>query len=177
MDGTILGGLSKEQYLPFHTVGDAKSLHGANSADILLTTTWPYSIRTGSKVVLPNDITPPEGSEHIAQLCAALKPRYHFSSSPDLFFEREPFFHSPTQDELNVRPVTRFISLARQGNTSKQKSIYAFSLQSSPDPTSPLPVGTTASPFKSQLNSKKRSALDPDPYSRYAHHDGNLLSV
>jgi diadenosine tetraphosphate (Ap4A) HIT family hydrolase len=45
--------------------------------------------------------------------------------------------------------------------------LYAFSLPASADPTAPLPVGTTASP----LFSKKRKALDPEPYSRYSHND------
>jgi hypothetical protein len=120
---------------------------------------------------LADGVTLPTGQEHIADLCAALKPRYHFSSS-DIFFEREPFFHSPTTDAPDVRPVTRFISLAAHGNSSKQKSLYAFSL-SVPDPTAPLPLGTTASPFVSRPNAKKRSTLDPERYSRYGNHDNN----
>src|ERR1700753_1004424 len=66
LDETIVGGLSKEQYLPFHTVGDAKALHGANSADILLTTTWPALIRNGSKIPLAEGVMLPIGQEHIA---------------------------------------------------------------------------------------------------------------
>jgi hypothetical protein len=163
-----VGGLSKEQYLPFHTVGDAKALYGANSADILLTTIWPASIRNGSKIPLADGVTLPTGQEHISDLCATLKPRYHFSSSSDNFFEREPFFHNPAADTPDVKPVTRFISLAAHGNPSKQKSLYAFSLPSSFDPTAPLPTGTTVSPF---LRPKKRPALDPEPYSRYGNHD------
>jgi hypothetical protein len=169
LDETIVGGLSKEQHLPFHTVGDAKALHGANSADILLTTTWPASIRNGSKIPLAEGVMLPIGQEHIADLCAALKPRYHFSSSLDSFFEREPFFHSPTADTPDVKPVTRFISLAAHGNSKKQKSLYAFSLPSSVDTTAPLPAGTTISPL---LRPKKRPALNPEPYSRYGNHDG-----
>jgi hypothetical protein len=166
-----VGGLSQEQYLPFHTIGDAKALHGANTADILLTSSWPASIRKWSKIPTPDAATFPSGQEHVADLCAALKPRYHFTVSPELFFEREPFFHAATQDAPDDRPLTRFISLAAHGNTSKQKSIYAFSLQSSPDPIAPLPPGTTASPFVSRPNGKKRPALDPEPYSRYSSGD------
>jgi hypothetical protein len=159
--------------LPFHTIGDAKALHGANTADILLTTSWPSLIRTGSKVPLPDGVTDVTGQDHIADLCATLKPRYHFSVSPDFFFEREPFFHNPTQDAPEVRPLTRFISLAAHGNPSKQKALYAFSLPTSVDPTAPLPPGATASPFISRPNPKKRPALDQDPYSRYGNHDRN----
>jgi hypothetical protein len=159
--------LSKENYLPFHTIGDAKALHGAHTADILLTTTWPKSIRTGSKIPIPDDSTEPVGGDHIADLCAALKPRYHFSPSAEFFYEREPFFHAPSPDAPEFKPVTRFISLAPHGNPKKQKALYAFTLQSTIDPTAPLPVGTTASPFVARPNEKKRSALEPEPYSRY----------
>ncbi|PQE29264.1 putative meiotically up-regulated protein [Rutstroemia sp. NJR-2017a BBW] len=168
LDEKIIGGLSKENYLPFHTVGDAKALHGAHTADILLTTTWPKNIRNGSKVLIPDDSTEPVGGDHIADLCAALRPRYHFSASAEFFYEREPFFHAPSPDTPEFRPVTRFISLAPHGNSKKQKALYAFSLQSTIDTTAPLPVGTTASPFVARPNEKKRSALEADPYSRYS---------
>lgn len=167
LDETILGGLSREQHLPFHTVGDAKAIHGARSADILLTTTWPTSVTKGSKILVPDGITAPLGQDHTADLCAALKPRYHFSSS-NFFFEREPFFHNPTQDAPDTRPLTRFISLAPYGNPAKQKALYAFSLLPLADTTVALPPGTTASPFLP----KKRKALDPEPYSRYSNSDG-----
>ncbi|KAL2060164.1 hypothetical protein VTL71DRAFT_9559 [Oculimacula yallundae] len=173
LDETVVAGLSKEQYLPYHTVGDAKALHGANSADILLTTCWPTSIRIGSKVVVPvGDIAPPEGLEHIADLCAALKPRYHFSTTPTFFYEREPFFFNPSPDNPDYKPVTRFISLAAHGPKSTPKWLYAFSLQASPDPLAVLPAGCTASPFT--IRPKKRNALDPAPYSRYAPQDNNF---
>ncbi|ESZ90440.1 hypothetical protein SBOR_9183 [Sclerotinia borealis F-4128] len=167
LDENIIGGLSKESYLPFHTIGDAKALHGAHTTDILLTTLWPKSIRAGSKVQIPDDAKDPIARDHIADLCAALKPRYHFSVSPDHFFEREPFFHTPTPDAPDVRPLTRFISLAPHGNPKKQKALYAFTLQPTIDPLAPLPVGTTASPFVTRPNERKRAALESDPYSRY----------
>jgi hypothetical protein len=87
----------------------------------------------------------------------------------DSFFEREPFFHNPVADAPDVKPVTRFISLASHENSKKQKALYAFSLPSTVDPTAPLPSGTTVSPF---LKPKKRPALDLEPYSRYGNHDG-----
>jgi hypothetical protein len=177
LDETIIGGVSKEHHLPFHTVGDAKALIGAHNADILLTTCWPASVRIGSKVPLPEGVADIPGQDHIAYLCAQLKPRYHFSVSPEFFFEREPFFHSPTQDAPGIRPLTRFISLAAHGNPSKQKALYAFSLQSTVDPAAPLPAGATASPFISKVGPKKRPALDPVPYSRYGNrHDDRSYS-
>lgn len=161
--------------MPFHTVGDAKALHGANTTDILLTSIWPASVRNGSKIIItpPEGATDPGGYEHIANLCVALKPRYHFSSS-DFFYEREPFFHSQTADTPDFRPLTRFISLAPHGNSSKQKALYAFSLQASIDQTAPLPVGTTASPLiPRRPKGTKRQALDPNPYpQRYKRGKG-----
>ncbi|CAL3973098.1 hypothetical protein PZA11_005423 [Diplocarpon coronariae] len=172
LDGTVVAGTSKEQYLPFHTVGDARALHGANSCDILLTTCWPASVRIGSKVVIPvGEIPPPSGLEHISELCAALKPRYHFSATPTFFFEREPFFFPATADNPDYKPVTRFISLAAHGNLTKQKALYAFVLQASVDPNSKLPAGTTASPFNARPN--KRPAIDANPYSRYDGHEND----
>ncbi|PBP19526.1 CwfJ domain protein [Diplocarpon rosae] len=170
LDDTVLAGTSKEQYLPFHTVSDAKALHGANSCDILLTTCWPASVRIGSKVVIPvGEIPPPSGLEHISELCAALKPRYHFSFTPTFFFEREPFFFPATADKPDYMPVTRFISLAAHGNLTKQKALYAFTLPTSVDHIAVLPAGTTASPFKARKI--KRPALDANPYSRYGGHE------
>ena len=165
LDEAIVGGVSKEQVLPFYTAGDAKALRGANSADILLTTSWPANIRNGSKIPIPDGSTDPPGQQNIADLCAALKPRYHFSSS-DIFYEREPFFHNPTPDAPDIRPLTRFISLAPFANPSKQKALYAFSIPTTQDPAAPLPTGTTRSPFQAAASGNKRSALHPDPYSR-----------
>ena len=165
LDPNVIAGTSKEKYLPFHTSGDAKALYGANSADILLTSIWPASIRKGSKIELPEGAIGPAGKDYISDLCATLKPRYHFSAS-DFFFEREPFFHSPSPDAPDVKAFTRFISIATYGNPVKQKALYAFTLQASVDQT--LPQGTTVSPFISRApRGSKRQPLDPEPYSRY----------
>jgi hypothetical protein len=114
----------------------------------------------GSNVLIPEGAVETPNYGHISDLCAALKPRYHLSTSPGFFYEREAFFHAPSQDASDVRPITRFISLAAYGNTSKQKYLYAFSLQPSADPMAPLPPGTTASPFTARASGKKRPASD-----------------
>lgn len=111
--------------------------------------------------------TDPKGEEHIAELCSALKPRYHFSSS-DFFYEREPFFHRPTQDDPDAHSLTRFISMAPFGNLNKQKALYAFTLQPLVDLKAPLPPGATATPL---MRGVKRQALEPQPYARYADTD------
>jgi hypothetical protein len=169
LDATIAAGQSKEKYLPFHTEGDAKALHGANSAEILITSNWPSSIQTGSKVQGPRDPIPIE-EQCIAELCSRLKPRYHFSTSAETFYEREPFYHRPSETSPEERPLTRFISLASLSNTTKAKWLYAFSIDpKSSHPTS-VPSGTTPCPFN--IANKRSAIVAPDEmqsYSRYSN--------
>ncbi|KAI0103244.1 CwfJ C-terminus 2-domain-containing protein-like protein [Nemania sp. FL0031] len=171
LDASIVGGQSKEQHLPFHTSGDAKALRGANTADILLTTSWPAAVTTHSSVSLaPENKDAALASEEIAELCAALKPRYHFSASPAAFFyEREPFLHPPTDHESDSKAITRFISLAPFGNSSKAKALYAFSITPG-EPITSVPTGCTPSPF---LSTRKRAVRDDDgQFNRFGNgHD------
>ena len=166
LDAEIVAGLSNDKYLPFHTVGDAKSLIGANTADILLTTSWPAKILTGSKFELPESAVGPVGLEHVSELCAKLKPRYHFSVSPDFFYEREPFFHL-TENPDDARPLTRFISLAAHGNAKKQKAMYGFNLVPGAEPPATIPLGATASPLIVAAKKRVRDPLEPTPYGRF----------
>ncbi|KAL9042336.1 MAG: hypothetical protein Q9180_000679, partial [Flavoplaca navasiana] len=168
LDPTILAGVSKDKYLPFHTEDDAKALRGANSADILLTSHWPADICKGSKI---SGIEAPAGEQHIANLCLTLRPRYHFSTTSDAFYEREPFFHRPLESEPDTRYITRFISLASSDNPSKQKSLYAFCI----DPTSSVPLtlppGTTACPFT--IAQKRQRLPDQEQsFSRFSVPNG-----
>ncbi|PTD12370.1 CWF19-like protein mug161 [Fusarium culmorum] len=162
LDTNLIAGQSKEQHLPFHSVDDAKSLRGAHSADILLTSIWPAGVWTGSQVALdPTNQASLAVSDSIAELCAALKPRYHLSSSPEgFFYEREAFVH-PTEKETDNTCVTRFISMAPYGNEAKAKFLYAFSLNKG---DASVPVGATASPFNPKT---KRRAPKEDSYNRY----------
>ncbi|KAJ3574460.1 hypothetical protein NPX13_g4357 [Xylaria arbuscula] len=142
LDASIVAGQSQDQYLPFHTVNDAKALRGANTADILLTTSWPTAVTTNSTAVLsPENKDVVVASEEVAELCTALKPRYHFSTSPAAFFyEREPFLHPPVDNDSDSKALTRFISLAPFGNSSKAKAIYAFNITPG-DSTTSVPAG------------------------------------
>ncbi|KAM5355895.1 hypothetical protein ACJ41O_002541 [Fusarium nematophilum] len=166
LDLNLAAGQSKEQHLPFHTVDDARGLRGANSADILLTSMWPAGVWTGSQAALdPTQQASVAISEPIAELCAALKPRYHLSASPSgFFYEREPFVH-PTQEETDNPDVTRFISMAPYGNESKAKALYAFGLSKA---DGSIVMGATSSPFNPK--SKKRAPKD-DSHSRYGKDD------
>lgn len=161
----------KEEPLLFHTEDDARALRGANSADILLTSTWPANVWSGSSVVLePAQQASVQSTKAIAELCASLRPRYHLSPSPgDFFYEREPFVHPERPSEAGAVAATRFISFAPYGNAAKAKSMYAFSLNRA-DTTAP-PPGATRSPFAQAA--PKRAAED-EGFSRFGHHhDGH----
>ena len=133
--------------------------------DILITSDWPAAVCDGAKASYTADA--PEGLQCIADLCKALKPRYHFSSS-DAFYEREPFFHIGPSPQS----VTRFLSLAPFGNAGKQKWIYAFSLEPSASPPTSIPPGCTASPLATK---KRKLESQQDSYNsfRYANGNGN----
>ncbi|KAH8427807.1 CwfJ domain protein [Aspergillus melleus] len=164
---------STDKYHPVYTEPDARALHGAHNADILITHQWPKDIRTGSKVSLPEDATPPQEVQCIADLCSTLKPRYHLTSSGSFFYEREPFFHMPTEDNPDAKPLTRFISLASYSKTSKQKWMYAFTLDpNAPHPLS-VPVGATACPLPTPQAKRKPLASQNESYSRFAVDDGH----
>ncbi|OAK94645.1 hypothetical protein IQ06DRAFT_353081 [Phaeosphaeriaceae sp. SRC1lsM3a] len=164
LDPNIIAGQSKDKYPPFYGDTDAKILRGATTADILITSEWPEDIRKRSRVDFKADVEPPT-QQCIADLDAVLKPRYHFSTSGNTFYEREPFFHAPTDETDNLYPITRFISMAAYGNPNKQKWIYAFSIDpSSSHPVSP-PQGSTACPVV--MSEKKRPAPE--------HHEQALV--
>lgn len=158
MGGTLDSDSNKtNKYHPSYSEQDARALYGAHTADILITNQWPHGIRTGSKVSIPDDATAPEEIQCLADLASTLKPRYHVCASAPFFWEREPFFHLPTEDNPDQKPITRFINLAPYSKSNSQKWMYAFTL----DPKAPIPltvpVGATASPFT--LPSSKRKTL------------------
>ncbi|KAL3460242.1 CwfJ C-terminus 2-domain-containing protein-like protein [Aspergillus heterothallicus] len=168
-------GNSTNKYHPGYAESDARTLIGAHHADVLLTHQWPKGIRSRSKAPFPEDITPPQETQCIADIVSALKPRYHLSSTQNGFFwEREPFFHLPTEDSPDTKPLTRFISIAPYSKTSKQKWMYAFTLDPKAPPPLTIPVGATASPFS--ITAAKRKPL-PDQHSSFSrfaptdHHD------
>ncbi|KAK2834976.1 hypothetical protein FQN49_006727 [Arthroderma sp. PD_2] len=159
-----------EKYLPYHTEADSRSLYSAESADILITYQWPQSIEKGSKV--PTGDTTVEGSQCVANICSALKPRYHFSSATDTFYEREPFFHIPADEYTVEKHITRFINLAPFSSVSKQKWLYAFNLDpKSVLPTS-VPAGTTLSPLTTLTGKRGGLPSQKASFSRFAQSDG-----
>jgi hypothetical protein len=156
------------RYHSRYTESDARSLNGVHGADILITNQWPKGITEGSKVPLPEGVVAPEGVQCVADICSTLKPRYHFSSSGDFFFEREPFFHMPSEDAPDLKPLTRFINLASFSNTSKNKWMYAFTLDPRAPTPSSVPVGATASPLASYVAKKRALESQKENFQRFS---------
>jgi Protein similar to CwfJ C-terminus 1/Protein similar to CwfJ C-terminus 2 len=154
---------------------DAKSLKGAHLVDILITSDWPEGVRKGSQVEFTPGISPAY-QPCIADLCLALKPKYHFTTSQGTFYEREPFFH-PSEEETETFRITRFISLAEMGNTGKQKWIYAFSIDPQASEPISLPTGTTTCPLSSSAAvNKKRTALSDQQSYRFSTDPSHSVS-
>jgi hypothetical protein len=174
LDTNLTVGTSKDNFTPFYSGGDASALKGANTCDILITSEWPHGITTGSKVLTQTDDTPP--AHHIlSELTSTLKPRYHFSTS-SFFYEREPFFHPPTDssDANATYSTTRFLSLAPFGNAKKAKWIYAFTLDPNAAPSVVIPPGTTASPFAFGGGKKRPLPDQAASFSRFAPHSQSV---
>ena len=166
LDPGVTGDSLKDRLGPFYSENDAKILRGAKTADILITSQWPVHIRAGSNVEF-DEALQPESQGCIDELCEALRPRYHFSSSDSAFYEREPFSQSSTSNGVDGVQITRFISLAAFGNPSKSKWVYAFSLDPTAAPLTSIPAGVTTSPFVSTEN-KRPPQTEPNQY-RYAN--------
>ncbi|KAF7714788.1 Uncharacterized protein PECH_007310 [Penicillium ucsense] len=157
-----------------YTESDARALYGMGNADILITNQWPKDIRFGSKVPIPEDYASQSSeTQIISDLCATLKPRYHFSTSDSFFYEREPFFHMPSEDSPQTKPMTRFISLAAFDSPSKQKALYAFSLDHTSAAPLTIPAGVTASPLSAPQAKRKNLPSQQESYSRFASHDSS----
>ncbi|KAK4613816.1 hypothetical protein CLAFUW4_09246 [Fulvia fulva] len=160
---TNVAAEAMHEYSAIYTDKDIESAKAFEEADILITSDWPAEIRDGSRAatVLAEA---PEGVPGIGELCTALKPRYHLSTSSQ-YYEREPFFHQGEQP----RSVTRFLSLAPLNNPQKQKAVYAFNLEPSAPPPQQIPDGCTASPFTSTRKRKLESQEDSFNGFRYSH--------
>ncbi|XP_047136802.1 CWF19-like protein 1 isoform X1 [Hydra vulgaris] len=92
--------------------------------DILITSSWPQGVNKYTKSSLSSGNESPS----ISFLASSLKPRYHFSSHIEKFFERQPYRnHKVLRGSL--QHVSRFIALAPSFNDTNEKSIYAFSIE------------------------------------------------
>lgn len=103
--------------------------------DILLTTEWPKEIENKSSIKLESSSKLETSNSNITELALALKPRYHFATSENIFYEREPYDNVMGFGGTSERPAThvsRFIGLGKAFNKEKQrvndKSSYYYFL-------------------------------------------------
>jgi Protein similar to CwfJ C-terminus 1/Protein similar to CwfJ C-terminus 2 len=85
--------------------------------DFLLTSQWPTGMVEGEE----------NTSKLISFLSLGVKPRYHFVGMNNKYFEKAPF-RFPAQNIRSIEAVSRFISLAKQNNTTKSKFLYALNV-------------------------------------------------
>lgn len=153
---------------PLYLDTDASALFGNHTTDILISNQWPAGITSGSSKPVPEQLRTDQGVECLAELCSKLKPRYHFTSSPDAFWEREPFQHPVEYGSFDTQGAyTRFVSLGSVAGPSKEW-LYAFKLDPKSEP--PPPPDATSTPF---TRGRRRSALESqnNAYSRYGNGD------
>ena len=150
-EASVTSSLGK--YDPLYLGTDVNVLYGAHSTDIVITNQWPANVTCSSSNPVPELLRTDQGIQCLAELCQKLKPRYHFSSSRDAFWEREPFQHPVEYGSFDtVGPCTRFMSLG--GVTGPSKEWFsAFKLDPRTVPTPPS--NTTVTPF---ARGRKRSA-------------------
>ena len=106
----------------------------------------------------------PEGLEEVTAVVQAARPRYHFTCSESVFFQREPYMNS---DRGAGAHATRLISLGAVGNGSKAKWMHALAL----DPVEGMsvkdlcskPPQSTECPYRQNNNLKKRKVRSYDP--------------
>lgn len=156
-----LSGVQAEDPLtakPFnYTVANVQSLESSlkwdsaqfQGVDILLTSDWPRGVsnRTAAK---PQWDDLEKGSALLSRVTLLSRPRYHFAGMHGEHYERVPYRNHQTGSEA-ARHVTRFIALAKVGNSEKKKWLYAFNIT----PLTTLgraelmsqPLGTTDIPF------------------------------
>ncbi|CUS08000.1 unnamed protein product [Tuber aestivum] len=144
------GGV-REETLPFYSEKDAKGLKGANHADLLLTYEWPEGVGSRSTLVSSGV----KGTGVIAELAAALRPRYHFSAGGEVFWEREPYLNKARSDEGGSdTKITRFLGVADWGNEAKAKALYAFSINLK-DSNIAVPASATECPYGGDRDKKR----------------------
>lgn len=148
-------GDTEGETLPFYSEQDAKGLKGANLADLLLTYEWPEGVGSRSALASPGV----KGTSVIAELAAALRPRYHFAAGGEEFWEREPYRNKAKSGEGGSdTKITRFLGVADWGNEKKAKALYAFSINPK-DTNITIPASATACPYKED-GGKKRPRQD-----------------
>ncbi|KAI8990165.1 CwfJ C-terminus 1-domain-containing protein-like protein [Pilobolus umbonatus] len=135
--------------------------------DLLLTYEWPKDITSGTQSPLP--LNEEKNSAVLSDVSASLKPRYHFASSQNKFYEREPYKNIISgvtgSYERPAHHVTRFIGLGDILNEDKQRWFYAFNLvplsKATKEALEVIPPNTTPYPFSiTKAGSKRKMSND-----------------
>ena len=171
-EGSLTQGVGK--FDPLYLESDAKSLRGAHSAHILLTNQWPANIARLSSITVPESVDKEAGTQSIADLCLALKPWYHVSSTPPAAWVREPFRQTVEYDSFEEAKVTRFTSVASV-TTSNKEWMSAFTVDTARPPAAEQ---TTDTPFLKGSPPRKRARPQHEEggYSRYSGGGGDRRS-
>ena len=95
--------------------------------DVLLTTEWPENVMEFSMDPDKcNRVDAKKCSRVVSIAAQALKPRYFFSATQSMYYERLPYRNHRVLLETE-RHVTRFFGLSKCGDVS-EKWLYAFSM-------------------------------------------------
>jgi len=142
---------------------------GAPPIDLLLTAEWPSQLLDRlEEGEMPKDPEKPQadlrsiGATPVAELCAALEPRYHIVGNMDLFFQRRPF------QTLNSGHVCRCIALGKVGSKGKARTwVHGLSLNPAAEMTQTAlmqrPENTTPFPFAASV--KRLASEMDDPWA------------
>ncbi|RMZ90397.1 hypothetical protein DV736_g2371, partial [Chaetothyriales sp. CBS 134916] len=153
---------------PVFLQSTARGLHGAHSAHILLTNQWPANITRLSNIDVPGAIqADSEGVQCIANLNLALKPWYHFSSSPAASWEREPFKQPDEYGSMGDKRITRFKSAAGV-NAPNKEWMTAFSLDTEHPPAA---AHSTEVPFLKGASPPRKRSAPQDYEDGFSAHD------
>lgn len=164
VDGAACPPFIGAAYTPHAIEGLVRLAQAPNSPpiDVLLTAEWP--MRLGDRVEEAERPKHPDGEQldwhtvgapPIAELCAALEPRYHVFGTMDIFYQRPPF------RTLRCGHVCRCIALGKVGSKGKSRTwVHGLALSSAASmPQMALmqcPDNTTLSPF---LSARAPSAM------------------
>lgn len=104
--------------------------------DILVTGQWPQNVGkfTNAMDSVPELNSIPQ-SQQLNELVLKSRPRYHFCSAGNVFWERLPFNYADQRDR-----ITRFINLGHFNNSTQKKWFYAFNISTNTDTSIPKEV-------------------------------------
>lgn len=96
----------------------------------------------------------------MAQVAQAARPRYHFATAAEIYYQREPYMNT---DRGVGSHATRFVSLGAVGNPAKAKWLHALALEPasrmSAADISAVPEHSTKSPYLFSVGQKRKVGL------------------